>query len=56
LKNSQDPVALAAAVTDARAWTQLLARYRQPSTGRSIVEIAITSLIPVASGLSRTFC
>ena len=27
---------------DARAWTQLLARYRQPSTGRGLVEIAIT--------------
>src|SRR3954452_22192498 len=27
---------------DARAWTTTLARYRQPSTGRSIVEIGIT--------------
>jgi omega-6 fatty acid desaturase (delta-12 desaturase) len=27
---------------DARAWTTALARYRQPSTGRSIVEIGIT--------------
>lgn len=27
---------------DARTWTTILARYRQPSTGRSIVEIAIT--------------
>ena len=28
--------------SDARAWTQILARYRQPSNGRGIVEIAIT--------------
>ncbi len=27
---------------DPRLWTQLLARYRQPSTGRSLVEIAVT--------------
>ncbi len=36
------------AATDARAWTQVLARYRQPSTGRSIVEIAIT-VVPLAA-------
>ena len=35
-------------MTDARAWTQLLARYRQPSTGRSLVEIAVTILPLVA--------
>ena len=33
---------------DAHAWPQLLARYRQPSTGRSIVEIAIT-VVPLAA-------
>jgi omega-6 fatty acid desaturase (delta-12 desaturase) len=27
---------------DARAWTQILARYRQPARGRSVVELAIT--------------
>jgi len=29
-------------LSDARAWTQILARYRQPSNGRGIAEIAIT--------------
>ncbi len=33
---------------DARAWTKLLASYRQPSTRRSIVEIAIT-IVPLAA-------
>ena len=33
-------------VSDARAWTQILARYRQPSTGRGIVEIGIT-IVPL---------
>ena len=28
---------------DARAWTQILARYREPSRGRSLVEIIITA-------------
>lgn len=40
--------AAAATVRDARAWTQALARYRQPSTGRSIVEIVIT-LVPLVA-------
>src|SRR4030081_368246 len=48
LKNRQNPAAPAATVTDARAWTQVLARYRQPSTGRGIVEIAIT-IVPLAA-------
>jgi omega-6 fatty acid desaturase (delta-12 desaturase) len=48
LENSQDPAASAATVTDARAWTKILARYRQPSTGRGIVEIAIT-VVPLAA-------
>lgn len=34
-------------ISDARAWTQILARYRKPSNGRGIVEIAIT-LVPLA--------
>jgi omega-6 fatty acid desaturase (delta-12 desaturase) len=35
-------MAISAVVTDARAWTKVLARYRQPSTVRSLIEIAIT--------------
>ena len=35
-------MAIFAAVTDARAWTKVLAGYRQPSTVRSLAEIAIT--------------
>jgi len=31
-----------AAPSDARSWVQILARYREPNHGRSIVEIAIT--------------
>lgn len=34
--------------TEASAWPQLLARYRQPSTGRGIVEIGIT-VVPLAA-------
>jgi len=48
LESRQDPAAAAAPLRDARAWTQLLARYRQPSTGRGIVEIAIT-IVPLAA-------
>jgi omega-6 fatty acid desaturase (delta-12 desaturase) len=33
---------------DARSWTQILARYREPSHARSIVEIAVT-LLPLAA-------
>ena len=46
--NSQDSVCGEAAVPDARAWTKLLARYRQPSNRRGLVEIAIT-LVPMAA-------
>lgn len=35
-------------MTDARAWTQVLARYRQPSTGRGILEIVVT-IVPLAA-------
>src|SRR6266849_9091229 len=40
---------------DARGWTQILARYREPSHARSIVEIAVT-LLPLAAlwGLAWT--
>ena len=48
MKSRQDPAAVVATVRDARAWTQILARYRQPSTGRSLVEIAIT-VVPLAA-------
>src|SRR6266702_964223 len=44
LGNSQD----SATSRDARLWPQLLARYRQPSTGRSLVEVGITLLPLVA--------
>jgi len=37
-----------ATAPDARAWTQVLARYRQPSDGRGIVEIAIT-IVPLVA-------
>jgi omega-6 fatty acid desaturase (delta-12 desaturase) len=33
-------------VPDARAWTQILARYRAPSAARSIIELAIT-IVPL---------
>ena len=46
--DSQQPVNADARAADARAWTQLLAQYRQPSNFRSIVEIAIT-VIPLAA-------
>jgi omega-6 fatty acid desaturase (delta-12 desaturase) len=35
-------------LNDARRWTQLLARYRQPSNGRGLVEVAIT-VVPLAA-------
>jgi omega-6 fatty acid desaturase (delta-12 desaturase) len=44
--NNETPAPPAAALSDARAWTQILARYRQPHNGRGIVEIAIT-IIPL---------
>jgi omega-6 fatty acid desaturase (delta-12 desaturase) len=47
LNEGQEPAA-SAAVTDARTWAQVLARYRQPSTSRSIVEIVIT-IVPLAT-------
>ena len=34
--------------SEARGWTQILARYRQPSDGRGIVEIGIT-LVPLVA-------
>jgi hypothetical protein len=37
---------LVAAAPDARAWTQILARYRAPSAARSSIELAIT-IVPL---------
>ena len=48
LRESQDAASPAKPVLDGRAWTQILARYRQPSNGRGIVEIAIT-VVPLAA-------
>jgi acyl-lipid omega-6 desaturase (Delta-12 desaturase) len=48
LENSQDPAFPAATAPDARAWSQVLSRYRQPSDGRGIVEIVIT-ILPLAA-------
>ncbi len=45
---SQDSAASLESPTDARRWTQLLARYRQPSNGRGLVEVAIT-VVPLAA-------
>lgn len=44
MKNNQYPKHLAPAAPNARAWMRALARHRQPSDGRAIVEIAITVL------------
>jgi omega-6 fatty acid desaturase (delta-12 desaturase) len=41
LHNEQGPAA-AAGTTDARAWTQILTRYREPSGVRSLIELGIT--------------
>ena len=38
----------AAAAAEVRAWPQILARYREPSTGRGLLEIAVTVLPLVA--------
>jgi omega-6 fatty acid desaturase (delta-12 desaturase) len=43
LKNNEQ---FTEAMLDARGWTRVLARYRQPSNGRSIVEIGIT-IVPL---------
>ncbi len=37
-----------AAVADARQWTQILTKYRQPHNGRSVAELAIT-LVPLVA-------
>ena len=42
MKCSLSPACPPAEAGRARAWAQILARYRQPSNGRSIVEIGIT--------------
>ncbi len=47
-ETAENSEACVATAQDARLWTQLLARYRQPSTGRSLVEIGVTLLPLVA--------
>jgi omega-6 fatty acid desaturase (delta-12 desaturase) len=46
LTGDHDPTPAAAA--SARHWAEILARYRQPSDGRAVVEIAIT-ILPLAA-------
>ena len=46
LDNNDHSARPVATPTEARGWTQILSRYRQPSDGRGIVEIAIT-LVPL---------
>jgi len=48
LTASQDPTRPAATLLEARAWTRILARYRQPSSPRSILEIVIT-IVPLVA-------
>jgi len=48
MKQDQDLVPPLAAPDDVPRWTQLLARYRQPSNGRGLVEVAIT-VVPLAA-------
>ena len=47
MKSRQKPAHTGVDTPDARAWTQLLARYRQPSNSRGFVEVAIT-FVPLA--------
>jgi omega-6 fatty acid desaturase (delta-12 desaturase) len=47
LKRRHDSAPLDAEPIDARKWTQILARYRQPSNLRGIVEVGIT-FVPLA--------
>src|SRR5947208_3337558 len=42
LDNNNHSARPVATPTEARGWTQILSRYRRPSDGRGIVEIAIT--------------
>ena len=42
MKSNQDHTQFATATPTARAWAQVLAPYRRPSSGRGIVEIVIT--------------
>src|SRR6476660_8159085 len=43
MSNTSQNAILSPNTPDARSWTQILARYRTPSPGRSIVELAITA-------------
>jgi acyl-lipid omega-6 desaturase (Delta-12 desaturase) len=44
LERNESPAPPTETVADARAWTRVLASYRGPSDGRSIVEIGITAI------------
>ena len=59
LDNNDHSAHPAATPSEARGWTQILARYRQPSDGRGTVEIGIT-LVPlvgvVGADLGRARC
>ena len=48
MDNNEDSAHAAATPSAARGWTQVLARYRQPSNGRGIIEIGIT-LVPLVA-------
>jgi omega-6 fatty acid desaturase (delta-12 desaturase) len=48
MENAQSRALSAGGNTDARDWTKILARYRQPNGARSIVEITIT-VIPLVA-------
>jgi omega-6 fatty acid desaturase (delta-12 desaturase) len=48
LDNNEGSAAPDAAPSVARAWSQVLSRYRQPSNGRGVVEIAIT-VVPLCA-------
>jgi len=45
--DAQDAPAIATNVTEARNWTPILNRYREPNSARSVIELAIT-LLPLA--------
>ncbi len=48
MPDRNEPANPAATTTDARAWTQVLSRYRLPSNRRGLLEIAIT-ILPLAA-------
>src|SRR5471032_1331178 len=48
MRMNQNSAASTPTPNDARRWPQVLARYRQPSNGRGLVEVAIT-VVPLAA-------